>query len=460
MAPALRALELATRPVHPESAAALDRRWSELPARVRTRAQVLGRRMTGCEGTHGVFPRCNLACTPCYHSREANRVRVDGAHTVAEVDRQMAYLRRLRGPGQHAQLIGGEVTLLGPEDHARALAMMHRHDRVPMSMSHGDFDYEYLERLALDEEGRPRFRRLAFAGHFDSLMLGRRGIERPTEESDLHPFRQRFCDMFGRLRREHRVRSVLAHNMTVTPGNLGQVAEVARACSRMGFRLLSFQPAAFLGNPSRWRDDYRALSSDDVWAEIERGLGTRLPHRLVQVGDERCNRTAYGLLVGDRWVAVADERVPADHEARDAFMRVFGGVDLTGRRTVVTVRVLRTLVRHAATLPVGIRWALRFARRAGTLRLLRHGAHPLTLVVHSFMDAETVRPAWEALQRGERSKDPAVRASQERLEACSYAMAHPDSDMLVPACVQHAVLDAEANVRLARRLPRSAPTRA
>jgi hypothetical protein len=75
---------------------------------------MLGRRTAGCEGTHGVFPRCDLACTPCYHSREANRVRVDGAHTTREIGAQMALLRERRGPGQNAQLIGGEVTLSAP----------------------------------------------------------------------------------------------------------------------------------------------------------------------------------------------------------------------------------------------------------------------------------------------------------------------------------------------------------
>jgi len=59
----------------------------------------------------------------------------------------MAYLRSKRGTGQHAQLIGGEVALLGPEDHAAALEIMERHGRKPMSMTHGDFDYEYLETL-------------------------------------------------------------------------------------------------------------------------------------------------------------------------------------------------------------------------------------------------------------------------------------------------------------------------
>jgi len=149
----LRELERATRPVPPELEEALARRWEALPEHVKTPAQALGRRTAGCEGTHGVFPRCNLACTPCYHSREANRVRTDGEHTVAEVDRQMAYLEGQRGPGQNAQLIGGEVSLLDPDDHAAALLAMRGHGRKPMSMTHGDFDYSYLERLVLDAKG-------------------------------------------------------------------------------------------------------------------------------------------------------------------------------------------------------------------------------------------------------------------------------------------------------------------
>ena len=48
-------------------------------------------------------------------------MRVDGGHTLREVDAQMAYLRERRGPYAHAQLIGGEVSLLDPDDHAAAL---------------------------------------------------------------------------------------------------------------------------------------------------------------------------------------------------------------------------------------------------------------------------------------------------------------------------------------------------
>ncbi len=52
----LRELELRTRPVHPESRAAMQARWDALPDHVRTPNQLLGRGAVGCEGTHGVFP--------------------------------------------------------------------------------------------------------------------------------------------------------------------------------------------------------------------------------------------------------------------------------------------------------------------------------------------------------------------------------------------------------------------
>jgi hypothetical protein len=46
-----------------------------------------------------------------------------------------------------------------------------------------------------------------------------------------------------------------------------------------------------------------------------------------------------------------------------------------------------------------------------------------------------------------------VRAAQERLSACMYHMAHPGSDVLVPACAQHSVLDPAENAELAVLLP-------
>ena len=451
-------LERATRPVAEETRAALARRWAGLPDHVRTDAQTLGRVEVGCEGTHGVFPRCNFTCTPCYHSADANRVRVDGAHTLAEVERQMAHLASVRGPHAHAQLIGGEVTLLDPDDHAEALAAMRRHGREPMSFTHGDFDYAYLERLALGPDGGPRFRRLFFAAHFDTTMRGRRGLRRPTSEAELNPYRKRFCDMFRRLRAEHGVRYFLAHNMTVTPSNVAEIPEVVQACRSMGFNMLSFQPAAFVGDDRRWREDYRSLDPDLIWSRIEQGAGAHLPYRVFQTGDERCNRSAFGYYLGERWLPVLDDDDPADLAARDDFLACLGGVHWNAPPALLACRLARVLAAEPRLAWVAVSWLARRVRRSGGLlavagALARRELVPMTFVMHRFMHAEDVRPAWELLQRGETSDDPRIREIQERLQACFYDMAHPETGEIVPACVQHSVLDPAENARLAELLP-------
>jgi hypothetical protein len=91
-------------------------------------------------------------------------------------------------------------------------------------------------------------------------------------------------------------------------------------------------------------------------------------------------------------------------------------------------------------------------RRTGP-RILTGDVHPTTYVMHSFMDARDVAPAWEMLERGQIAADRTLRATQERLQACAYGMAHPDDDRVVPACVQHSVLDTQENTRLLRILP-------
>lgn len=444
-----------TRPVAQETRQVLAARWAGLPAAVRTPSQVLGRHAVGCEGTHGVFPKCNLTCTPCYHSADANKVRVDGAHTLREIRRQMDYLRRVRGPRAHAQLIGGEVSLLDPDTHAEALLTMREHGREPMSFTHGDFDESYLRRMVLGPDGRPRLKRVSFAAHFDSLMRGRRGLPRPRDEAAVTPFRREFAAMFDRLRRDLGVRSYLAHNMTVTPSNLDEVAQVVRDCLPLSFGMLSFQPAAYIGDSRRWREDLREVTPDAVWAEIERGVGTRLPWQAVQFGDPLCNRTSFGWRVGSRWVPVLDDADERDLAVRDVFLDRLGGLQLGGSpRSVLAVRLGRAVATNLDAVPLAAGWLRRAVRRSGGLRvLMRDRPRPLSFVMHVFMDAAEVAPAWELLERGELSDDVSVRVTQQRLQSCAYAMAHPEQDRLVPACVQHSLLDPAENVALRRLLP-------
>ena len=455
----MRELGLVTRPVDTEVARAHAERWAELPASVRTPAQMLGRKLTGCEGTHGVFPACNFGCKPCYHGSDANRVPVDGAHTVAEVERQMAYLRERRGPGQYAQLIGGEVSLLPPDAHAEALTVMHRHGRIPMSFTHGDFDDDHLEAVVLEADGQPRFRSVAFAVHVDSTMRGRRAVKTPTSEDELHDERARIAAMFERLRARHGVRSYLAHNMTVTPDNIDEIADVVRVCRRLSYRMCSFQPAAYVGDQRRWDDGYRELTDQRVWSEVERGVGRRLPFRALQVGDERCNRSTWGVWAGRRYVPVFDDRDPRDLRARDAYLGTLPGNLRPDPWPVKVVRVARAIVRAPAAGVVLARWAARFVGRVvpGVVGRTRADGGPrllaTTYVMHRFMDAGDVRRAWSLMERGVDADDPDTRATQERLRACAYGMAHPEHDRVVPACVQHSVLDPAENQQLIQLLP-------
>jgi hypothetical protein len=154
--------------------------------------------------------------------------------------------------------------------------------------------------------------------------------------------------------------------------------------------------------------------------------------------------------------------VEADLQVRSDFFSAFGGMDFDVPPLLLGARLARAFAAEPPALGRTAAWLPRFVRRAGGLRAVLSSPRPraLTFVMHNFMDAAEVRPAWELLQRGELSADPAVRATQERLQACSYAMAHPESDTLVPACAQHGVLDPGENRALATLLPVAAPARA
>jgi len=454
-----REFELLTRPIHPETRVALDKRWAELPEHVKTANQMLGRVALGCEGTHGVFPKCNLTCSPCYHSADANKVPIDGNHTVKRVTEQLQYLRSIRGPRAHAQLIGGEVSLLPARDHAAALLAMRANGREPMSMTHGDFDYAYLLDVVLNESGTPRFSRISFAAHFDSLMRGRRGVVRPQTEAELNPFREKFTAMFTDLKQDHGVDSYLAHNMTVTPTNLNQVSEVTRAVSEMPFDMLSFQPAAFVGDDRRWKEDFKAVTIDSVWSQIEEGVGQKLPWQTAQFGDPRCNRSAVMIRVDGHFAPLLDPNNPADLSVRDRFFDHFAGMIFGDTpKKILGVKIVRALLVHPRDIPSFIALARRIAKRAGGMPLIIRAAFSRkiafkTFVVHKFMDAADVKPAWNLMERGITSTDPEIREVQERLGACMYTMSHPEIGRLIPACVQHSLLDPVENITLLKMLP-------
>jgi len=159
------------------------------------------------------------------------------------------------------------------------------------------------------------------------------------------------------------------------------------------------------------------------------------------------------VIAGGRWFPLLDDRDPRDLRTRDRFLAAFGGMDFDRPGLARALALLRVTARHPGVVSQAAGWALRFARRVGVTRLLTGRPRTLTFVVHAFMDASVVRPAWEAMERAEVAADPEVRAAQERLQACSYAMAHPEQRRTVPACVQHSILDPAENLDLLELLP-------
>ncbi len=237
---------------------------------------------------------------------------------------------------------------------------------------------------------------------------------------------------------------------------MAELAEVIRSCRGQGWRLFSFQPAALVGDEARWSRAGR-VASDQVWAEIERGAGTRLPYRVFQMGDERCNRTCWGFYCGADFYPLLDE-THTDLWIRDAYLKTIGRVQFTNPSVPWYIPVVQAL-RGAATRPLLSVWVVvvflwRLVCRIGLWKLLTVRKHPMTFVMHSFMDATVVAEAHALNGQDAVSADEIIREAQERLQACSYLFASVENDSLVPGCVQHSVLDPEINKKLRALLPK------
>ena len=86
----------------------------------------------------------------------------------------------------------------------------------------------------------------------------------------------------------------------------------------MGFSMMSFQPAAHVGDDRRWKESYTAVDVDAVWAQLEAGLGRTVPYQAVEFGDPRCNRLGFGFLADatfDTGLTGTPTRRPAQEEA-------------------------------------------------------------------------------------------------------------------------------------------------
>jgi hypothetical protein len=244
--------------------------------------------------------------------------------------------------------------------------------------------------------------------------------------------------------------------MTVHAAQPRQVAEVVRACRDMGLPECSpSQPAAFVGDRARWKDEFRAFTTDELWAQDggRRGAGacTRTP------SPSATTLQPHGLRLLRRLALrpALDEDDESDARALDAS---------SPRSAAWTVAVPRALLAaKLAARPGPASGSARRVSRAGRgassrarAACARCGPTPARADLrrarlHGRRGRAT--PPGSSSSAASDRRTPAILATQERLQACSYAMAHPEDGTLVPACAQHAVLDPLENARLARELP-------
>ena len=337
---------------------------------------------------------------------------------------------------------------------------MQRHGRKPMSMTHGDFDYDYLRALALDADGRPRFRLLRIAGAL--RLADARPPRRSRGRAREAELARRAAPLRGDVRAPARPSTAsrfdLAHNMTVTPANLGEVARSSARCVGAALRdgLLPArrarrQPAALAGGLPR------ARTSTTCGRRSSAGAAARLPWAHLQMGDPRCNRSAYGVrrrrALVRRCSTTATRATCACATASSTRSAAWTS---SARRGALALALARVLARRpsAAGAPAP-GWALRFVRRVGP-------AAPA--------DRPPARvDVRRARVHGRRRRAPRLggdasaasrgrpRRSAPRRSACRPAPTRwpiPSEDRLVPACVQHSVLDPQENLALRSDPPR------
>ncbi len=428
-----------TEPVLAESRALLAQNWSQLPAALRTPHQMLGRQGNGCGATIGAMPRCDFACRGCYLGEEANKI---PAEPLEAIKAQMRALRPVLGPAGNLQLTDGEVTLRPVEDVIELLQYARSLDLIPMLMTHGDSFRRrpgLLERLV--REGGLR----EVSIHVDTTQRGRTGPYRNARtEADLNPLRAEFGEMLRAARAATGLNVRAATTMTITPENLGGVADVVRWLMQNpdAFFMISFQPIAQVGRTEDGLGD--SVDVEALWREIARGCHgsadaatvARLLGGQKWLGHPACNRFVHGI-VAKRATAATFHPVRQQGDATDArivdgFLARFGGISFRrdGRVTAIA-RALGLAARapgfFARNVPA---FAWHWLRRLGdgnpwrAARELASGAlhaHGFLFVSHHFMSkAQLETPL-----------------GQERVQHCVFTV--PVDGQLVSMCEVNAL---------------------
>lgn len=411
-------------PVDPEARANLDAIWDDIAPEFRTENQMFGRHEEGCGATIGVMPRCDFACRGCYLAADANRIPAMDLDAVKE---QMRLLRQRLGPSGNLQLTDGEVTLRPVEDVSELLRYARAIGLIPMLMTHGDSfrrNPGLLERLMV-EGGLEEV-----SIHIDTTQRGRQGAayKYAIREAELMPLRDEFVRMVRQARRITGLSLRVATTVTVTPQNIGEVADIVAWIQANAdvFRIVGFMPVADVG---RTETGIGRVDVDALWREIARGLNVepdnsdRLEDNQWWMGHPGCSRFVIGASLrrpgrAPRYLPISAASSTADRRLLQAVFDRWAGVTFRTDRPAEALARLAGMVFQAPglfvwTLPRMMWHWLRRLDRRNPLGLgwciVTGNAHidRLMIASHHFMSAA----------------DMTTDEGRERLDHCSFMVA-------------------------------------
>ena len=244
--------------------------------------------------------------------------------------------------------------------------------------------------------------------------------------------------------------------MTVTPANVGRGRRGGAArwggwasgCCRSS-------PPRYVGDDRRWREEYRGRRR-----EPGRGVGRRSSAAPAPGWTTGCSRTATCAATAPRTASTSgDAGCRSSTRTTPATSRsarrssgpcaesAFGGTP----PALLVVKLLRLVAAQPRVLVDRAR--LGGAQRpagSGSRRCCVRASAPVTFVMHQFMDAADVAPAWELMQRGQSAATTRGCARPRSGWPPATTRWAPETGTLVPACVQHGVLDPGENAALRR----------
>jgi pyruvate-formate lyase-activating enzyme len=345
--------------------------WERLDPPLRTPNQVLGRRSTiGCVALE-ITQRCNLDCTLCYLSENAERVRDLPIEVIFErIDR----IRETYGPGVGVQVTGGDPTLRRREELVAIVRRIAERELRPSLFTNGI----RATRDLLEELAAAGLYDVAF--HVDTTQR----LKRYPDEEALNEVRRRYIE------RARGLRIAVIFNTTVHAGNLEEVPMLVRFFRNNAdvVGMASFQIQAATGR-GEWGGRAPHVTADAVAERIRRGVGLpALAWDTALIGHPRCNRGTMLATAGSRAVDVLTDR-----PLYERFIQEFRHVPFDRRDVAGTAR---TVMASAFRNPY---WLLRggafLARKAWALRrelVRRRPIGKITFFVHDFMDAAALDP--------------------------------------------------------------------